>query len=63
MHPGDRAEECGGMMEPIRIEGVTGRYILIHRCIVCAVERRNKVAAEDDMNVVVGMAKNSLRSG
>ncbi len=46
--PGDRQSDCGGIMEPIKLEhsGAKG-YILIHRCEKCGKEHRNKVADDD----------------
>ena len=34
--PGDRANSCGGAMEPIRVEPDRRRgYVIVHRCTVC----------------------------
>lgn len=57
VNPGDRAEACGGMMEPIRVEGTTPRYTLVHRCVRCKAERRNMVAEADDGDAIVAVAK------
>ncbi len=57
IEPGDRAEECGGMMEPLRVEGTTDDYRIIHRCTKCKLERRNKVAANDDPKALVRLAE------
>lgn len=45
--PGDRASECGGMMEPIGFvhSGKKG-YQIEHRCLECGVIKRNKVATD-----------------
>lgn len=45
--PGDRAATCGGMMEPIRLEGTTPHYRILHRCERCKIERRVSVAEND----------------
>lgn len=50
-NPGDRAEECGGMMEPIRAEKEGERLVLTHRCARCGFERRNTLQREDDFDV------------
>ena len=43
--PGDRASECGGMMEPVFAEPDSKKgYILHHRCTVCGALRRNRAA-------------------
>lgn len=57
VNPGDRAEECGGLMEPVGLELKNGRYILLHRCRKCGFERRNKVAENDDFEAVLKLAR------
>lgn len=55
--PGDRAALCGGMMEPVRVEGATPAYMLVHRCERCRHEKRNKLSADDRMDAVAEIAK------
>jgi len=41
--PGDRFEECHGLMEPFDIEASKGgRYIIIHKCKKCEGVSRDK---------------------
>lgn len=54
--PGDRAAECGGMMEPLRIEGSTGHFRLVHRCTMCSTERRVDVGEHDNPEALVALA-------
>ncbi len=56
VNPGDRAESCGGMMEPIVLEGTTPKYRILHRCQKCRIERRNDVAKNDDNDALVTLA-------
>ena len=45
--PGDRANTCGGGMEPIRVEPDARKgYIIIHRCTKCGEIHRNRAAHE-----------------
>lgn len=53
VNPGDRAEKCGGLMEPTGAEVGGGEYALLHQCIRCDFERKNKVAKSDDFNEVM----------
>ena len=55
--PGDRAEKCGGMMKPIKIEMEKGEFILSNQCVVCEYIKRNKTAREDDINVILSKSK------
>ena len=50
VNPGDRAAVCGGMMEPVRLEGSVDDLTLIHRCGVCGHEKRNKVVPGDNID-------------
>ncbi len=56
--PGDRANSCGGLMEPIRIEGSTPRYTIVHRCMICRVQKNIRVDALDDMGAIIELANN-----
>ena len=45
INPGDRANECGGLMRPIRSEpDAKHGFIIIHRCEKCGEVRRNRAA-------------------
>ena len=57
IEPGDRAETCGGMMEPVRLEGSTPAYRIVHRCVRCRTERNNSVRKEDDPVTILELAK------
>jgi hypothetical protein len=47
---GDRASQCGGLMEPIgRFERPDGEEVIVHRCLRCGLERHNRVAADDSV--------------
>ena len=46
--PGDREAACGGLMECIRVEQDARRgWMLVHRCVKCGAENRNKAALND----------------
>ena len=45
--PGDRANTCGGIMDPIKAEPDPKKgYIIIHKCRKCGEIKRNKAAHE-----------------
>ena len=47
IHPGDRANPCGGQMRPIRVEPDPRKgYVIVHRCLRCGAVRRNRAAHE-----------------
>ena len=47
INPGDRANDCGGLLRPIRSEPDAKRgFIIIHKCERCGAVVRNKAAHE-----------------
>ncbi len=56
INPGDRAAHCGGMMEPIRLEGSTPHYRIVQRCNRCGIERINNVQPEDHAEALMKIA-------
>jgi hypothetical protein len=55
INPGDRSSSCGGMMEPVAIEGSTPRYRILHRCAACGFEKRNDMHPSDDMQAALAL--------
>lgn len=59
--PGDRAADCGGIMEPIGVwvrKG--GEWALIHRCRRCGKLSSNRVAADDNPMKLMSIAMRPL---
>ncbi|WP_083443568.1 RNHCP domain-containing protein [Ornithinibacillus contaminans] len=45
--PGDRSSTCGGMMMPIDISyNAKKGYQIVHQCLKCKAEKKNKVAVD-----------------
>lgn len=62
INPGDRMAKCGGMMEPIAIESKDGGYIIVHRCVKCGYEKRNKKSEEDNFEAILKLSSRPLQS-
>lgn len=60
INPGDRAADCGGLMEPIAVEIKNGEYILTQKCTKCGHIRRNKVCEDDNFNAVIALSKSMI---
>ena len=61
--PGDRAADCGGVMEPIAVwVRRDGEWALIHRCKVCGTLRSNRIAADDDPMKLLSLAVKPVAS-
>lgn len=48
VNPGDRASDCGGVLDPVtaELDGKKG-WIIVHRCRRCGAVRRNRAALDD----------------
>ena len=47
---------CGDSMEPIgRFQRRKGEYVLVHHCLDCGLERFNRIAADDDFDLVLAL--------
>ncbi|HWE62965.1 MAG TPA: RNHCP domain-containing protein [Chloroflexota bacterium] len=54
--PGDRASDCGALMAPVAAyTRRNGEYALVHRCLCCAIERHNRIGADDDFDLVLSL--------
>lgn len=56
VEPGDRAATCLGLMKPIGIEGASPEYTVVHSCVKCGLEKRNKVHASDNIKTILRIA-------
>ena len=61
IEPGDRASDCGGIMEPVAVwvrRG--GEWAIIHRCKRCGTLSSNRVAADDNPMKLMSIAMKPL---
>ena len=56
--PGDRSNDCKGMLEPIKIEKFKNTYKIIYKCQKCNKIHKNIMALDDDMNLIIELSKN-----
>jgi hypothetical protein len=52
-HPGDRENNCGGMMEPAMIESKDSVERIIHQCVECGARKTNKTSNEDNRDTIL----------
>ncbi len=58
VNPGDRANPCLGLMEPMSLRKKDGQFDILHRCTKCGEEKYNRVANEDNTDIIVKLAAN-----
>lgn len=50
-------------MQPIgRFQRWRGEFVLVHRCLACDFERFNRIAADDDFELVLGLPELPVRT-
>ena len=61
IEPGDRAADCGGVMDPVAVwvRG-NGEWAVIHRCRRCGALSSNRVAADDNPMKLMSIAMQPL---
>lgn len=51
---GDRLNECSSKMAPIGyFQRPNGEYVLVHRCLGCDFERFNRIAGDDNFELML----------
>ena len=57
INPGDRAENCHGILEPVGLETNSKKgYVIIFKCKKCGEIRRNKAAEDDNMDLIISLS-------
>lgn len=57
--PGDRQNNCHGLLEPIGIEKFKDTYKIVYRCERCRKTHRNIVAKDDNMDEIIRLTTNA----
>lgn len=61
INPGDRAEECHGLLEPIGIEMNSKKgYVIVYKCKKCGKIRKNIAAKDDNMKLIIKLSANPI---
>ena len=55
--PGDRQNECKGLLKPIDIEKFKDTFKIIYKCQKCNQLHKNIIAKDDDMDLIIKISK------
>jgi len=58
--PGDRKEDCNGLMEPIGVTKRKGKWQILYRCQKCGYQRLNKASPEDNKKEIIKLSQTPL---
>ena len=55
--PGDRKNECKGLLKPIGIEKFKDTYKILYKCSKCNEHHKNIMAKDDNMELIIELSK------
>ena len=58
INPGDRLNECKGILKPTSIDKFKDTYKIVYRCEKCKQVHRNIMANDDDFDKIIEIMKN-----
>jgi DNA-directed RNA polymerase subunit RPC12/RpoP len=56
VNPGDRMNECGGILEPIGLQAKSGKTQIVYRCRNCHAQVFNLVAPDDNAELIAELS-------
>ena len=57
--PGDRQNNCKGMLKPIGIEKFKDSYKIIYKCEKCGKHHKNIMAKDDNLDLIIELSVNA----
>jgi hypothetical protein len=58
MEPGDRLNDCTGLMEPIYVSYSNNNEYILHKCLKCSFEKKNTINSLDSVEAMIDIQKN-----
>lgn len=55
--PGDRSNECKGLLKPIGIEKFKNTFKILYKCEKCSKSHKNIMAKDDNMDYIIELSK------
>ena len=59
INPGDRMNNCHGLLIPINIEKYRNSYKIIYKCEKCNEIHKNIISTDDDFDKIIELSKNN----
>lgn len=56
INPGDRLNDCKGLLEPIGIEKYKNTYKIIYKCLKCHKIHKNIMANDDNYDLIIKLS-------
>ena len=59
--PGDRLNDCMGLLKPITIEKFKDTYKIVYKCLKCNQIHKNIMANDDDNNLIIELSTKNVK--
>lgn len=59
INPGDRENNCQGLLKPIGIEKFKDTYKILYECVRCHQNHKNIMANDDNMEIIINLSVNN----
>lgn len=59
--PGDRLNECKGLLEPITVEKFKDTYKIVYKCQKCNQIHKNIMANDDNMDLIIELTTKNIK--
>ncbi len=60
INPGDRLNECKGLLKPIYAEKYKDTYKIVYKCEKCGETHKNILASDDNFDLLLEIIKDSI---
>lgn len=54
--PGDRMNNCMGLLKPIGVEKYKDTYKIVYKCLNCNKEHKNIMASDDNYDLIIDLS-------
>ena len=56
INPGDRLNNCLGLLQPTGIEKFKDSYKIVYKCLKCNQTHKNVMASDDNMDLIIQLS-------
>ena len=60
INPGDRSNNCKGLLKPVGIEKYKDTYKIIYKCEKCKQIHKNIMAKDDNYDLIIELSKSNI---
>ena len=62
IYPGDRSSDCKGLLRPVGVEKFKKGYKIVYKCDKCGELKRNIMAHDDNIDLIIEVMSSPLKT-